>query len=990
MKRLILPVWRVSNSFCVCPGVRLSPLALVAMLGFALGIRAQTPVDPPVGMILWWRGENSIHDILGTHFGTLQGDAGYGEGNVGEGFNLDGSGDFVDTPNVESLNFGTGDFTVEFWVRFNATGGEQVLAEMFSGSTGPGWTFTKLGDQRLHFYVDGGISTPAQSFATGVWYHLAARRASGVGAIFMNGELIQSGPSPNSADSSSNFRIGSRGGVAFFLDGQMDEISLYGRGLTDAEILDIYRAGGGGKIADKPYFTTTTLPDGAVGVPYTAPINVAITPAPHTFTLIGGALPAGLELSPAGLIYGTPTEAVTAQVTILATSAGGQTNSHAFTLVVPAPACSALPGPIAWWRGQGDALDAAGTHHGTLNGNASLVPGRVGQGFSFHGNGDHLSVPDSTAWDFGTADFSIELWVKFNVVGNAMFIHQQSGAGSGGFDFFYSGSLGELRFGRDPANAAISRSWSPVVGPWYHVAVVRQANVFRLFVNGVPLGAEQAESGGIADVTGPLRIGGYPSTSFDLNGFIDDLAIYDRALSAEELAAISSAGAAGKCGALYVTTLSPLPNAGQGEAYSLPLATTGGTGPLSFSVLTGSLPMGLNLSDAGVLGGSPTGGGPGDFTVRVTDAQTRTADRHFLLKVNARPVFGIVPKQTVNERMPLSVSNPATDADAGDVLTYSLLDPPPGVRIAAGDGTITWTPDEVQGPDTYMITAVATDNGVPSLSVTNSFRIVVNEVNTPPLLVLPSDTILDELVPFSAAATAVDGDLPANPLTYELISGPKGLTVSPEGEIRWIASEDQGPGSYSVTLRVTDSSPFAVDAVSLSTTNRFQITVREVNTSPEILGPTEQVISATDTIAVRVTVSDADLPPNQVSVGLVSGPAGLAVDREGLVTWTPGDDQAGTTNVVTVSVTDDGVPDLGATHSFTLIVVPRPQLRVQFIDDSIRLSWPVSVSGFALEYSTQLGSSEWNTEPAAVVDDATEHTVIVPASTVRSFYRLKN
>ena len=62
---------------------------------------------------------------------------------------------------------------------------------------------------------------------------------------------------------------------------------------------------------------------------------------------------------------------------------------------------------------------------------------------------------------------------------------------------------------------------------------------------------------------------------------------------------------------------------------------------------------------------------------------------------------------------------------------------PAGATIDA-NGVITWTPSEAQGPSTNLITAGATDNGVPPLSATNSFSVVVAEVNSAP--VLPAQT----------------------------------------------------------------------------------------------------------------------------------------------------------------------------------------------------------------------------------------------------------
>src|SRR5882672_5018783 len=79
----------------------------------------------------------------------------------------------------------------------------------------------------------------------------------------------------------------------------------------------------------------------------------------------------------------------------------------------PAPAADCVPAPdgvVAWWRAEGNALDSVATNHGTLVNGAAFAQGQVGQAFSFDGANAFLSVPDSTAWDLGTNDFTIELW----------------------------------------------------------------------------------------------------------------------------------------------------------------------------------------------------------------------------------------------------------------------------------------------------------------------------------------------------------------------------------------------------------------------------------------------------------------------------------------------------------------------------------------------------------------------------------------------------
>jgi hypothetical protein len=70
---------------------------------------------------------------------------------------------------------------------------------------------------------------------------------------------------------------------------------------------------------------------------------------------------------------------------------------------------------------------------------------------------------------------------------------------------------------------------------------------------------------------------------------------------------------------------------------------------------------------------------------------------------------------------------------------------------------------------------------------------------------------------------------------------------------------------------------------------------------------------------------------------------------------------------------------------------PPPPLRltIRRAGANAVLSWPVAVTGFTLEYTTQVGSGLWTTETTSVVDTATEHTVTVPANAGRRFYRLK-
>src|SRR6185369_4708688 len=161
--------------------------------------------------------------------------------------------------------------------------------------------------------------------------------------------------------------------------------------------------------------------------------------------------------------------------------------------------------------------------------------------------------------------------------------------------------------------------------------------------------------------------------------------------------------------------------------------------------------------------------------------------------------------QTIAEQTALSVNATATDSDTPpDTLTFALVSGPAGLTVSAA-GAIAWTPTEAQGPSTNTVTVRVADNGTPSRSTTNSFQVIVTEVNTAPLLTLPATQTIPEQITLNVNATATDSDEPNNSLTFALVSGPTGLTVSAAGAIAWTPTEAQGPSTNTVTVRVADN-----------------------------------------------------------------------------------------------------------------------------------------------------------------------------------------
>jgi hypothetical protein len=336
-------------------------------------------------------------------------------------------------------------------------------------------------------------------------------------------------------------------------------------------------------------------------------------------------------------------------------------------------------------------------------------------------------------------------------------------------------------------------------------------------------------------------------------------------------------------------------------------------------------PVGALISANGVITWTPSeqqGPSTNLITTVVTDngIPPLSATNSFTVtvtEVNSAPVLTVPSNQTINEFETLSVSASATDPDIpANSLLFSLLSPPAGMTIVPETGAINWTPGESQGPSVNTITVVVTDNGSPPLSATNSFIVTVNEVNSPPSLTVPTNQTIDELTTLSVFASATDPDLPANILTFSLLSRPNGMTINPaSGLISWTPTEAQGPSTNTITVVVTDNG-----SPPLSATNTFTVTVNEVNSPPSLPGQLNRTVNELSTLIVTNTATDPDLPANALIYGLLNPLAGVQIDTNGIITWTPTEAQGPSTNTITVIVTDTGQPPLSATNSFTVVV----------------------------------------------------------------------
>ncbi len=361
---------------------------------------------------------------------------------------------------------------------------------------------------------------------------------------------------------------------------------------------------------------------------------------------------------------------------------------------------------------------------------------------------------------------------------------------------------------------------------------------------------------------------------------------------------------------------------------------------LAFSLV--SAPAGVTLdSNTGVLAWTPTEAqGPSTnlITVRVTDngsppLSTTNSFTVVVQEVNSAPVLTVPANQTITELSTLTVTNAATDPDLPvNALNFKLLSAPAGMTLNSATGVLTWTPTETQGPSTNLITVRVTDNGSPPLSATNSFTVVVFELNSAPVLTVPLNQTMNELSTLVVTNTATDPDIPANTLTFSLVSAPAGVNLDANtGVLMWTPTEAQGPSTNLIALQVTDNG-----SPPLSASGSFTVIVNEVNSAPVLIVPPNQTIDELTTLVLTNTATDSDIPANTLTFDLLSAPPGVSLDsKTGVLTWTPTEAQGPSTNLITVKVTDNGVPALSRTNSFSVVVneVNKPPVLLEMISE---------------------------------------------------------
>ena len=133
------------------------------------------------------------------------------------------------------------------------------------------------------------------------------------------------------------------------------------------------------------------------------------------------------------------------------------------------------------------------------------------------------------------------------------------------------------------------------------------------------------------------------------------------------------------------------------------------------------------------------------------------------------------------------------------------------------------------------------------------------------------------------------------------------------------------------------------------------------NTAPTLAAIPDRTINAGAALIFTNMATDADLPPDTLTFGLTSWPAGAAITPAGVFSWTAPQVSTPQTNPVTVRVTDNGTPQLGASKSFTVAVVPPPKISSCAVsNDAVTFTWSTYPGKtYRVLYRDNLNAPSW-------------------------------
>jgi hypothetical protein len=182
------------------------------------------------------------------------------------------------------------------------------------------------------------------------------------------------------------------------------------------------------------------------------------------------------------------------------------------------------------------AVDQKGVNNGTISGATRTTAGRFGRALSYDGINDRITVPHHVTLTPSNA-LTVESWVNPSALSGVRSVATKERASSIAYALYAHNSTNRPRARLFTTSDLTTDGTAALpLNAWSHLAMTWDGTTLRLYVNGLQV-SSRAVGGALASGTGPLSLGGTSTGSQWFSGRIDEVRVYNRALTAAEVTA---------------------------------------------------------------------------------------------------------------------------------------------------------------------------------------------------------------------------------------------------------------------------------------------------------------------------------------------------------------------------------------------------------------------------------------------------------------------
>ncbi|AQT67157.1 Alpha-amylase/pullulanase [Anaerohalosphaera lusitana] len=500
-------------------------------------IKGYYPMDETTGTTA---GDVSQFGNDGTLVNGASFDTGSVTGQFATGLDLDGTDDHVE---ISNLNLNSNTVTITAWVNPAATPSGWNGIVFNRAQDAAGLNFGSAGELRYHWDGTNWGWNSGLTPTVGSWNFVALVVEPSQATIYLN-----NGGSTQSATNTNTHAVQSFAGTTYIgldsnsgtrhFNGAVDDVRIYNYSMSASEIEDV--KDGGTACGPLPI-------DGATGVLSSELSWVESSAATSYDVYVGTSSTAVANATTASSEY---------QGSVTGTTFDGSSilseNTQYFWRIDTVTGGGTLAGAV-WDFTTGAALDMVGFYKldetsgstaadssghgndGTVTG-ASWVTGIDGNALSFDGVDDVVNLGTGPSLS-GQTDFTVSAWVKTTATAAGVIVQQRNGGFNGEYVFNMGsdGTLGFMIYGNSAYQFSFSSTATVNDGEWHHVVAVRDGTDGYIYVDA---GTPATASGTVRDLASNIGVGigaDIRDNNRYFNGLMDDVRIYDKALSSSEI-----------------------------------------------------------------------------------------------------------------------------------------------------------------------------------------------------------------------------------------------------------------------------------------------------------------------------------------------------------------------------------------------------------------------------------------------------------------------